>query len=88
MKPIGRAGWLLQVLGLVLALWGNAAAAQAVGTVVQLTGTLSAQRADGTRILSMKSEVQRGDTLSTQRDTYAQIRFTDGSSATDRKSTV
>ena len=72
----------------MLALWGNAAAAQAVGTVVQLTGTLSAQRADGTRILSMKSEVQRGDTLSTQRDTYAQIRFTDGSSATLRPNTT
>ena len=74
--------------GLVFALWSTGAWAQAVGSVVQLTGTLSAQRASDTRILSMKSEVQKGDTLSTQRDSYAQVRFTDGSLATLRPNTT
>ena len=36
----------------------------------------------------MKSEVQRGDTLSTQRDSYAQVRFSDGSLATLRPNTI
>ncbi len=83
-------GW--RVLGLLLALWGvaggTAAWAQAVGSVVQLTGTMSAQRGAATRILSMKSEVQRGDTVSTQRESYAQVQFTDGSTATLRPNTT
>lgn len=58
------------------------------GTVTHLSGTLSVVRADGTaRILSRKSEVTQGDTLSTQRDSYAQINFTDGSSMTLRPNT-
>ena len=56
--------------GVVLGVWSGTAAAQAAGTVIQLTGTLSALRGGATRILSMKSEVQRGDTLVTQRDSY------------------
>lgn len=92
MNQVVRAvtGW--RVLGGVLALgmaaWGNIAWAQAVGSVVQLTGTLSAQRESATRILSMKSEVQRGDTLITQRDSFAQVQFTDGSTATLRPNTT
>ncbi len=68
--------------------YGAAAWAQAVGTIVQLTGTLSAQRGSETRILSMKSEVQRGDTLSTQSGSYAEVQFTDGSRATLRPGTI
>ena len=82
-------GW--RILGLLVALWGSAwgtsVMAQSVGSVVQLTGTLSGQRGSDTRKLSMKSEVQRGDTLITQRDSYAQVRFTDGSTATLRPNT-
>ena len=55
---------------------------------MQLNGTLSAQRTDATRILSLKSEVQRGDTLITQRDSFAQVQFTDGSTATLRPNTT
>ena len=76
------------IVALVLALWGVAAWAQAAGSVMQLTGTLSAQRGSDTLILAMKSEVQRGDTLSTQRDSYAQVRFSDGSLATLRPNTT
>lgn len=58
------------------------------GQVQHLSGTLSVQRPDGTiRILSQKSEVLPGDTLATQRDSYAQINFTDGSSMTMRPNT-
>jgi hypothetical protein len=60
-----------------------AGSALANGTIVQLSGTLSVKRADGsTRILSMKSEVIPGDTLETQKDSYAQIKFDDGGSIT------
>jgi hypothetical protein len=55
------------------------------GQVQHLSGTLSAQRADGSvRILSQKSEVNPGETLTTQKDSYAQINFPDGSSMTMR----
>ena len=58
------------------------------GSVTHLSGTLSVQRTDGTvRILSQKSEVSAGDLLTTQRDSYAQINFTDGSSITMRPNT-
>lgn len=56
-----------------------AGSALANGMIVQLAGTLSVKRADGsTRILSMKSEVIPGDTLETQKESYAQIKFRDG----------
>lgn len=40
------------------------------------------------RILAQKSEVQPGDVLTTQRDSYAQINFSDGSAATMRPNTT
>jgi len=56
-----------------IAAWGN------TGTVTQLSGTLSVQKADGSvRILAQKSEVSTGDTLNTQKDSYAQVKFSDG----------
>lgn len=58
------------------------------GTVTHLSGTLSVTRPDGSaRILSRKSEVVPGDILATQRDSYAQINFTDGSAMTLRPNT-
>lgn len=59
------------------------------GTVTQLSGTLSVKKADGTvRILSQRSQVDTGDTLNTERDTYAQIRFTDGGQVTLKPNTT
>ncbi|MEK6592112.1 MAG: FecR family protein [Pseudomonadota bacterium] len=73
---------------LVLALMHGAAFAASAGTVAHLSGTLSVQGTDGAvRILSQKSAVNAGDILTTQRDSYAQIDFTDGSSATMRPNT-
>jgi len=79
---LSQAGFLL------LALFSTAVLAAGAGTVTHLSGTLSVQRADGSvRILSQKSEVNPGDVLTTQRDSYAQINFTDGSSMTMRPNT-
>jgi hypothetical protein len=73
---------------LLLALINASALAAGAGTVTHLSGTMSVQRADGgVRILSQKSEVHPGDVLTTQRDSYAQINFTDGSSLTMRPNT-
>lgn len=81
-RVLRQAGFLL------LSLFSAAAMAAGAGTVTHLSGTLSVQRPDGSvRILSQKSEVNPGDTLTTQRDSYAQINFTDGSSLTMRPNT-
>ena len=72
----------------VLATMSGAACAAGAGQVQHLSGTLSVQRPDGTvRILSQKSEVSAGETLTTQRESYAQINFSDGSSVTLRPNT-
>ena len=70
------AGVLFGVAG---TLGGVAQAANEAGQVTHLSGTLIAKRADGTtKLLSVKSEVQEGDTLTTAKDTYARMKFTDG----------
>jgi hypothetical protein len=78
----------LLMMGLALALLAPAAFA-ADGTVAQLAGTLSVKRPDGTvRILSRDSEIREGDTLSTERDSYAQLRFADGGRVTLKPNTA
>ena len=58
------------------------------GNVSQLSGTLSVKKADGSvRILSHKSEIQSGDTINTQKDSYAQIKFSDGAQITLKPNT-
>ena len=53
------------------------------GSVAHIAGTLSAKKADGsTRLLSPRSEVRTGDTVSTERDSHAQINFSDGAQVT------
>src|SRR3990170_6861132 len=60
----------------------------AAGTVTQLAGTLSVIKSDGSvRILSQKSDVQSGDTLNTQKETYVQIKFQDGAQVTLKPNT-
>ncbi|MBI4292853.1 MAG: FecR domain-containing protein [Betaproteobacteria bacterium] len=72
------------LMGAVLAfaaagLPGNFAhAAGKVGLITHLSGLLTVKRADGTsKVLSVKSEVQEGDTLSTEQETYARVKFAD-----------
>lgn len=60
----------------------------AQGTVQFLSGTLSVQRSDGSvRLLSEKSEVKVGDVVTSEKDSYAQLRFTDGGQVTLRPNT-
>jgi len=74
---------------LCLSFFGGMAFAAGAGTITHLSGTLSVQHPDGTvRILSQKSEVNPGDTLTTQHESYVQINFTDGSSITMRPNTT
>lgn len=76
------------VVFMLLGFVSAGAMAAGAGTVIHLSGTLSVQRVDGSvRILSQKSEVNPGDVLTTQRDSYAQINFSDGSSLTMRPNT-
>jgi len=71
--------WRLLALMLLLG-WGGQAYAQMVGTVTNLSGVLTARHPDGsTRIMSSKSEVLQGDTLITQSNTYARVKFMDNS---------
>ena len=59
------------------------------GTVAHLAGTLSAKKADGTtRVLQPRSQVGTGDTLSTEKDSHAQINFSDGAQVTMKPSSA
>jgi len=70
---------LVALLPLAALTPGVVHAAGPVGNVTHLSGVLTAKRADGTtKLISVKSEVQEGDTLSTERDTYARVKFADG----------
>lgn len=60
----------------------------AQGTVQYLSGTLSVQRPDGSvKALAERSSVSVGDVITTQRDSYAQLRFNDGGQVTLRPET-
>jgi hypothetical protein len=74
----------------VLLLAGGAAwAGQVVGVVEHLSGPLMDRKADGTvKVLAPKSEVESGDTLVAEKNTYAQIRFIDNSEITLRPGTT
>ncbi len=71
---------------LLFALWALATlalAAPVAGTVVHLSGPLFAKKANGTlKVLTVKSEVENGDTLVTENNTYALVRFIDNSEIT------
>jgi hypothetical protein len=56
------------------------AAAQAVATVTHLSGILTARYPDGSsKLLSVKSEIDRGALLVTEKDTFARLKFNDAS---------
>jgi hypothetical protein len=67
----------------------SAGAFASSGNVTQLSGTLSVQKADGSvRILSQKSQIESGDTITSERDSYAQIKFSDGAQLTMKPNTA
>jgi hypothetical protein len=74
--------------GVALAVCATPAVANS-GTVTQLSGTLSVKKADGSiRILSQRSQVDNGDALNTEHDSYAQIKFIDGAQLTLKPNSV
>jgi hypothetical protein len=65
-----------------------ALAAQVAGTVVNLSGALLAKKENGTvKVLALKSEVEQGDTLVSEKNSYARIRFVDNSEVTLKPNT-
>ena len=63
--------------------------AEGVGSITHLSGVLFATHNDGTsKVLSVKSEILEGDTLKTELNTFARIKFTDGSEVVLRPETV
>ncbi len=78
----------LMVLALAGA-FGSALAAQVAGTVTNLSGPLVAKKLNGTvKVLALRSEVEQGDTLVSERNTYAQVRFIDNSEITLKPNTT
>ncbi|MBI5659016.1 MAG: FecR domain-containing protein [Nitrosomonadales bacterium] len=69
----------------MLLIASGAAQAGEAGKVGYISGTLVAQRADGTlKVLAPKSEVLEGDMLITAKDSYAQVQMNDGAKMTLR----
>jgi hypothetical protein len=67
---------------------GAAEAAPVVGTVTDVSGPMVARRLDGTiKALSTHSAVEQGDTLVTEKNTYARIKFIDNGEITLRPNT-
>lgn len=82
MKTTNLAMLVCATLGLLAT---SPVTAVTVGEVGYIAGTLSAQKPDGTiKILSRKSEIEVGDVLTTEKDSYVQINFADKSQATLR----
>lgn len=66
-----------------LTFWAALCFAAPVGTITHLSGPLAVRKADGTtKSLSIGSKVEEGDTVVTQKRTYARLKFTDGSEVT------
>lgn len=65
---------------LLLFLSGVASAqTKEAATVTHLAGILSAQKADGQkRLLGIQSTIEPGEILTTEKDTYARLKFSDG----------
>ena len=80
------------IKALLLASWlclGTAWAGEVAGTVTQLSGPMMAKKADGkVKILALKSEVESGDTLITEKNTYALVKFIDNSEITLKPATT
>ncbi len=77
----------ISILALLLFYVGaaTAMAAEVAGTVTHLNGPLFARKADNTlKTLSIKSAVEVGDVLITEKKTYARIKFSDGGELTLR----
>lgn len=80
MKTVNLLVSMMLLMGLTAA-----QAAEMVGKVGYMSGTLVAQRTDGTiKVLNPKSDVLAGDMLITAKDSYAQVKMNDGATMTLR----
>lgn len=81
--PSQRKITVINLLFICLMLWTSVCFAAPAATVTHLSGPLAVRKADGTtKSLSIGSKVEEGDTVVTQRRTYARLKFTDGSEVT------
>ena len=65
-----------------LGLCASAFAAGPAGEVTHVSGAVMAQKPDGqSRVLSVKSAVNEGDVVATADNSYARVKFTDGTEA-------
>jgi len=82
-----RAPWIW-ALALAALLQAGGAWAAPVGTITDLSGPLLVRKADGVlKVLTQKSTVDQGDTLVSEKNTYARIKFIDNSEITLRPNT-
>lgn len=64
-------------------LWATVLFAGQAATITHVSGPLAARKADGTtKAITIGSKVDEGDTIVTQKRTYARIKFEDGSEVT------
>jgi hypothetical protein len=70
-------------MALCLLVFAQGVFAQTIGTVGKLSGVLLVRDADGrTRALAENSQLRQGDTLATQRNSWAALTFVDGAELT------
>jgi hypothetical protein len=63
--------------------------AEAAGVITHLSGVVHVTNTDGThKMLNVGSEVQSGDTLKTELNTYTRLKFTDGGEVVLRPETI
>jgi len=78
----------ISLLALGLLLWASLALAASAATITHLSGPLVVRTASGvTKVLSIGSKVDEGDTVVTERRTYARLKFSDGGEVTLRPNT-
>ena len=74
---------ILSLFVTCLLLWSTIAFATQAATVTHLSGPLALRKADGTtKAISTGSKIDEGDTLITEKRTYARLKFNDGSEVT------
>lgn len=73
----------ISLLVFVLLLWATIAIAGQAATVTHVSGPLAARKADGSvKAISLGSKIDEGDTVVTEKRTYARLKFDDGSEVT------
>jgi hypothetical protein len=89
-SPTGMVDSLGRLLGgfLVSLFCATLANAEPAGQITHLAGILSVIHADGSsKTLAVKSNVEQGDLLTTEKDTYARVKFVDGAEIVMRPGT-